>query len=249
MIYIKSRSEIECMREAGKIAGGARALAASLCKPGVSMLDIDRKVYAYITHHKATPSFLNYGGFPNSVCISINDVVIHGIPSERKLKEGDIVSIDVGAKFKGFHGDCAETVAVGEISDEAKKLIEVTKQSFFEGLKMAKTGNRLGDISNAIGTYAESFGYGVVDKYVGHGVGRELHEDPPVPNFGRPGRGIRLRDGLALAIEPMINAGTRDVYVDDDKWTVHTADGKLSAHYENTVVIMGDEPIITTIVE
>ena len=237
------------MREAGKIAGGARALAASLCKPGVSMLDIDRKVYAYITHHKATPSFLNYGGFPNSVCISINDVVIHGIPSERKLKEGDIVSIDVGAKFKGFHGDCAETVAVGEISDEAKKLIEVTNQSFFEGLKMAKTGNRLGDISNAIGTYAESFGYGVVDKYVGHGVGRELHEDPPVPNFGRPGRGIRLRDGLALAIEPMINAGTRDVYVDDDKWTVHTADGKLSAHYENTVVIMGDEPIITTIVE
>ena len=159
------------------------------------------------------------------------------------------MSIDVGAKFKGFHGDCAETVAVGEISDEAKKLIEVTKQSFFEGLKMAKTGNRLGDISNAIGTYAESFGYGVVDKYVGHGVGRELHEDPPVPNFGRPGRGIRLRDGLALAIEPMINAGTRDVYVDDDKWTVHTADGKLSAHYENTVVIMGDEPIITTIVE
>lgn len=237
------------MREAGKIAGGARALAASLCRPGMSMLDVDRKVHAYITHHKATPSFLNYGGFPNSVCISINDVVIHGIPSERRFKEGDIVSIDVGACYKGFHGDCADTVPVGEVSDEAKKLIEVTRQSFFEGLKMAVAGKRLGDISNAIGTYAQSFGYGVVEKYVGHGIGRSLHEDPPVPNFGRAGRGLLLRDGLALAIEPMINAGTPDVYVDEDKWTVHTADARLSAHYENTVVIMGDEPIITTLAE
>ena len=247
MIYIKSRAEIECMREAGKIAGGARELAATLCKPGVSTLDIDRKIHAYITHHKATPSFLHYGGFPNSVCVSVNDIVIHGIPSELKLKEGDIISIDVGACYKGFHGDCADTFPVGEISEEAKKLIDVTRQSFYEGLRHAVAGKRLGDISSAIGNYAKSFGYGVVDKYVGHGIGRNLHEDPPVPNIGRAGHGVLLRDGMALAIEPMINAGDGNVYVDDDKWTVHTIDGKLSAHYENTVIIMGDEPIITTV--
>ncbi len=249
MVYIKSQTEIEHMREAGKIAGGARALAGSLCVPGMSTLDIDRKVHAYITHHGATPSFLHYGGFPNSVCISVNDVVIHGIPSSRKLKEGDIVSVDVGACYNGFHGDCADTFTVGEVSDEAKKLIEVTRQSFYEGLKNAVAGNRLGDISSAIGLYAQSFGYGVVDKFVGHGIGRSLHEDPPVPNIGRPGRGLRLREGMALAIEPMINVGSPDVYVDDDEWTVHTIDHKLSAHYENTIIITGGTPIITTISE
>jgi len=249
MIYIKSRTEIECMREAGKIAAGARELAGSLCKPGISTLEIDKKVYAYITRYKATPSFLNYGGFPNSVCASVNDVVIHGIPNGVKLKEGDILSIDVGACYKGFHGDCADTFPVGEISDEAKKLIEVTRQSFYEGLRHAVAGKRIGDISSAIGLYAKSFGYGVVDKYVGHGIGRELHEDPPVPNFGRAGHGILLRDGMALAVEPMINGGSPDVYVDKDGWTVHTVDGALSAHYENTIIIMGGEPIITTVAQ
>ena len=197
----------------------------------------------------AKPSFLHYGGFPASVCISVNNTVIHGIPSGRVLREGDIVSVDVGAYFRGFHGDCAATYPCGKISPEAQKLIDVTRQSFFEGLKFAKQGNRITDISHAIQTYVESNGYSVVRDFVGHGVGAQLHEEPEVRNFGAPGHGPRMLKGMTLAIEPMVNQGTYDVVVLKDKWTTVTADGKLSAHYENTVLITDGEPEILTVTE
>ena len=249
MITIKNERELESMRQACKITAAARALAGEMVKPGVSTKAIDQAVHDYIVSQGAKPSFLNYNGFPASACISVNETVIHGIPGGYILKEGDIVSIDVGAFYKGFHGDCAATFACGAISTEAQKLIEVTKQSFFEGMKFATKGKRVQDISHAIQTYVESNGFSVVRTFVGHGVGRQLHEEPEVPNFGNPGRGPRLIPGMTIAVEPMVNVGVADVRILKDGWTVVTADGKLSAHYENTVLITDGEPEILTVTE
>ena len=249
MIAIKNEHELECMRQACKITAAARALAGDMVRPGVSTKEIDKAVRDFIVGQGAKPSFLNYGGFPASSCISVNSTVIHGIPNDYVLKEGDIVSIDVGAFYKGFHGDCAATYACGAISTEAKKLIDVTKQSFFEGIRFATRGHRVSDISHAIQTYVESNGFSVVRTFVGHGVGQQLHEEPEVPNFGEAGHGPRLLPGMTLAIEPMVNVGTADVHVLKDRWTVLTNDGKLSAHYENTVLITDGEPEILTVTE
>ena len=249
MIAIKNERELAFMRQACKITAAARALAGEMVRPGVSTEQIDKAVHDYIVSQGARPSFLNYNGYPASVCISVNDTVIHGIPGGYELQEGDIVSIDVGAYYKGFHGDCAATFPCGAISAKAEKLIKVTKQSFFEGLRFAKRGHRVSDISHAIQTYVESNGYSVVRSFVGHGVGAQLHEEPEVPNFGAPGRGPRLIPGMTLAIEPMVNAGVADVRILKDGWTTVTADGKLSAHYENTVLITDGEPEILTVTE
>lgn len=249
MIAIKNEHELEAMRQACKITAAARALAGEMVRPGVSTKAIDHAVYEYITAQGAKPSFLNYNGFPASVCISVNATVIHGIPNGYILKEGDIVSIDVGAFYKGFHGDCAQTFACGAISTDAQKLIDVTTQSFYEGIRFATKGKRVQDISHAIQTYVESNGFAVVRSFVGHGVGRKLHEEPEVPNFGAAGRGPRLIPGMTIAVEPMVNAGTYDVRVLKDGWTTVTADGRLSAHYENTVLITDGEPEILTVTE
>ena len=249
MIAIKNGQELACMRQACKITAAARALAGEMVRPGVSTKQIDKAVHDYIVSQGAKPSFLGYGGFPGSSCISVNDTVIHGIPGGYILQEGDIVSVDVGAYYKGFHGDCAATYPCGMISADAQKLIDVTKQSFFEGIRLAKKGNRVSDISHAIQTYVESNGFSVVRSFVGHGVGAQLHEEPEVPNYGAPGRGPRLLPGMTLAIEPMVNAGTHEVRILKDGWTVITADGKLSAHYENTVLITDGEPEILTVTE
>jgi methionyl aminopeptidase len=235
------------MRDAGRIAAIAREVGGEHVREGVTTAAIDREIKKCILSHGAKPSFLGYGGFPASACISVNDEIIHGIPSnERVLKNGDIVKIDVGAYYKGFHGDCAATFTVGDVSDEAKKLIEVTRQSFYEGINAVKEGARLGDVGHAVQSYAESFGYSVVREYVGHGVGHDLHEDPEVPNYGTAGHGLRLRSGMTIAIEPMINAGTFEVRVLANEWTVVTADGKLSSHYENTVAITDNGVLILT---
>ena len=249
MIAIKNEHELLCMRQACKITAAARALAGEMVRPGVITKQIDKAVHDYIVSQGAKPSFLGYGGFPASSCISVNSTVIHGIPGDYVLQDGDIVSIDVGAYYKGFHGDCAATFACGTISAEAKKLIDVTKQSFFEGLRFATQGHRVSDISHAIQTYVESNGFSVVRSFVGHGVGAQLHEEPEVPNFGAAGRGPRLLRGMTLAVEPMVNMGTYEVRVLKDRWTTVTADGKLSAHYENTVLITDGEPEILTVTE
>ena len=249
MITIKNERELQSMRKACRITAEARALAGSMVKPGVKTQEIDKAVHDYIVAQGAKPSFLNYHGFPASTCISVNSTVIHGIPGGYVLKEGDIVSVDVGAFYEGFHGDCAATFACGAISTEAQKLIHVTRQSFFEGIKLATKGHRVSDISHAIQTYVESNGFSVVRSFVGHGVGRQLHEEPEVPNFGAAGRGPRLIRGMTLAIEPMVNEGVYDVKVLKDGWTTVTADGKLSAHYENTVLITDGEPEILTVTE
>ena len=249
MIMIKNERELQSMRKACRITAEARALAGSMVKPGVSTLEIDRAVHDYIVAQGAKPSFLNYHGFPASTCISVNSTVIHGIPGGYVLAEGDIVSVDVGAYYEGFHGDCAATFACGAISTDAQKLIDVTRQSFYEGIKLATKGHRVSDISHAIQTYVESNGFSVVRSFVGHGVGRQLHEEPEVPNFGPAGRGPRLIRGMTLAIEPMVNQGVYDVKVLKDGWTTVTADGKLSAHYENTVLITDGEPEILTVTE
>ena len=249
MITIKNERELESMRQACKITAAARALAGEMVRPGVSTKAIDQAVHDFIVSQGAKPSFLNYNGFPASACISVNSTVIHGIPGGYTLKEGDIVSVDVGAYYKGFHGDCAATFACGAISTEAQKLIDVTKQSFFEGMKFAIKGKRVQDISHAIQTYVESNGFSVVRSFVGHGVGRQLHEAPEVPNYGNPGRGPRLLPGMTIAVEPMVKVGTYDVRVLKDGWTTVTADGKLSAHYENTVLITDGEPEILTVTE
>ena len=249
MIVIKSERELSAMRQACKITAAARALAGEMVRPGVSTKQIDRAVHDFIVAQGAKPSFLGYHGYPASVCISVNDTVIHGIPGGYTLQDGDIVSIDVGAYYQGFHGDCAATYPCGTVSAEAMRLIEVTKQSFFEGLAMMKPGRRVSDISHAIQTYVESNGFSVVRTFVGHGVGAQLHEEPEVPNFGNPGRGPRLLKGMTLAVEPMVNAGVADVHILKDGWTVKTNDGKLSAHYENTVLITDGEPEILTVAE
>ena len=246
MITLKSSHEIDLMRKAGKITAAARALAGEMVKPGVTTQEIDSAVEAFIRKQGAVPSFLHYNGYPASACISVNDEVIHGIPGKRVLQEGDIVSVDVGAYMGGFHGDCAATFACGQISQEAKRLIDVTRQSFFEGIKFAKEGCRVQDISAAVQAYVESHGFSVVREYVGHGVGAHLHESPEVPNFGQAGRGPRLLRGMTLAIEPMVNAGGAAILQLSDGWTVKTRDGKQSAHYENTILITDGEPEILT---
>jgi len=240
MISIKSPKDIEKMRAAGRLTAQARALAGSMIRPGVTTFEIDREVRRFIESHGAKPSFLGYGGFPASICASVNEVVIHGIPDHRKLQEGDIVSIDVGAFLDGFHGDCAATFPCGQVSDEAKKLMEVTKQSFFEGVKLAREGHRVSDIGHAVQQYVESFGYGVVRDFVGHGVGRKMHEPPEVPNYGAAGHGARLLPGMVIAVEPMVCAGDWRVKVLPDEWTTVSADGSLTAHYENTILITGE---------
>ena len=249
MIPIKNDREISMMRRACRITAAARALAGEMVRPGVTTKEIDKAVHDFIVSQGATPSFLNYSGYPASACISVNNTVIHGIPDGRVLKDGDIVSIDVGAYVGGFHGDCAATFACGEISPEAKKLIEVTRQSFFEGIQFARQGNRVSDISHAVQSYVEANGFSVVRAFIGHGVGANLHEEPEVPNFGKPGRGPRLIKGMTIAVEPMVNVGTHEVRVLKDGWTTVTADGKLSAHYENTVLITDGEPEILTVTE
>ena len=249
MIAIKNERELSAMRQACKITAAARALAGEMVRPDVSTKQIDRAVHDFIVAQGAKPSFLGYHGYPASVCISVNDTVIHGIPGGYTLRDGDIVSIDVGAYYQGFHGDCAATFPCGTVSAEAMRLIEVTKQSFFEGIRFARPGHRVSDISHAIQTYVESNGFSIVRTFVGHGVGAQLHEEPEVPNFGNPGRGPRLLKGMTLAIEPMVNAGVHDVRVLKDGWTVKTNDGKLSAHYENTVLITDGEPEILTVAE
>ena len=249
MISMKSPREIEAMRKAGRLTAQARALAGSMVRPGVTTHEIDTAVRRFIESHGAKPSFLGYGGFPGSACISVNDVVIHGIPSPLKLKEGDIVSVDVGAYVDGFHGDRAATYPCGEVSPEAMKLIQVTQQSFWEGIKMARKGMRVSDIGHAVQTYVESFGFSVVRDFVGHGVGAKLHEAPEVRNFGPAGHGPRLLPGMTLAVEPMVCAGDWQVKVLADKWTTVTLDGSLAAHYENTILITDGEPEILTVTE
>ena len=247
LITLKSPRELDCMRKAGRITAAARALAGKLVVPGVTTLEIDTAVRKFIESQGGKPSFLGYGGFPGSACISVNDVVIHGIPSKKVvLKEGDIVSVDVGAFVDGFHGDCAATFPCGKVSEEALRLIQVTQQSFWEGVKHARAGQRVSDISHAVQQYVERHGYSVVRDFVGHGIGRKMHEDPAVPNYRQKSRGIRLVAGMTLAIEPMVNAGTHRVYVLDNDWTIVSADGRLSAHYEHTVAITEGAPLILT---
>ena len=246
MISMKSPREIEAMRKAGRLTAQARALAGSMVAPGVTTHEIDTAVRRFIESHGGKPSFLGYAGFPGSACISVNEVVIHGIPGPRKLKEGDIVSVDVGAYIDGFHGDCAATYACGEISEEAKKLIQVTQQSFWEGIKLARAGNRVFDISHAVQAYVEANGFSVVREYVGHGIGRNMHEAPEIPNYGAPGHGPKLLRGMTIAVEPMVNAGTAAIRQMSDGWTVKTRDGKYAAHYENTILITAGEPEILT---
>ena len=246
-ITIKSAREIELMTEAGRILEIVHEEMEKALRPGMTTFEINALGEEVIRSYGCEPSFLNYNGYPASICVSVNEEVVHGIPSKKRvIKEGDIVSLDAGVIYKGYHSDAARTHAVGEISADARKLIEVTKQSFFEGMKFAKEGNHLFEISAAIGRYAESFGYGVVRDLCGHGIGTRLHEDPEIPNYPMLRRGPKLRAGMTLAIEPMINAGTANVRWLDDDWTVVTADGKLSAHYENTVLITKDGPVLLT---
>lgn len=249
MIIIKNDSEIEKMRRAGRLVGETLSMLEKEVKPGITTAELDKLGEKYIRSNGGIPSFKGYGGFPASICTSVNEQIVHGIPShEVVLKEGDIISVDCGAILDGYQGDAARTFPVGNISDEAKKLIEVTKESFFKGAEKAIVGNRLTDISSAVQKYAESFGYSVVRDYVGHGIGRDMHEDPEVPNYGRPGRGPKLVHGMVLAIEPMVNIGTYNVKVLSNDWTVVTEDGSLSAHYENTVAILNDGPEILTLI-
>ena len=246
MITLKSAHEIELMRRAGKITAAARVLARDMVRPGVTTQQIDKAVFQFITEQGATPSFLHYNGYPASVCVSVNDEIIHGIPGKRVLKEGDIVSVDVGAFIGGFHGDCAGTYPCGQVSDEAMRLIRVTQESFFEGMKYAREGYRLSDISAAVQAYVESNGFSIVREYVGHGIGRRMHEPPEVPNFGNPGHGPRLLRGMTIAVEPMVNTGSAAIKQMPDGWTVKTADGKNAAHYENTILITAGEPELLT---
>ena len=249
MISIKSPREIEAMRRAGRITAQARALAGSMVKPGVTTLEIDTAVRRFIESQGAKPSFLGYSGFPGSACISVNEEVIHGIPGPRVLKEGDIVSVDVGAFIGGFHGDCAATYPCGEVSEQAKKLIQVTQQSFWEGIAFARPGQRVSDISHAVQQYVEANGCSVVRDFIGHGVGAKLHEAPEVPNFGPAGHGPRLLPGMTIAVEPMVNAGDWRVKVLKDGWTTVSLDGSLTAHYENTILITENGPEVLTVTE
>lgn len=248
-VTIKSAREIELMKEAGRILAQTHDELEKFIRPGISTLDINKKGDEIIRSYGCIPSFLNYNGYPASICVSVNDEVVHGIPNKHHIiQEGDIVSLDAGVIYKGYHSDAARTYGVGEISPEAAKLIEVTKQSFFEGIKFAKAGNHLYDISNAIDAYVRPFGYGIVKDLVGHGIGSNMHEDPEIPNFRQKRKGIKLQAGMTLAVEPMINMGRCDVEWLDDDWTVVTEDGSLSAHYENTILITDGEPVILSLI-
>ena len=249
MIIIKNHNEIDLMRAAGKIVAETLLLVEEKVRPGITTAELDKIAEEFITKHGAKPSFKGLYGFPASLCISVNEQVVHGIPGGYVLKDGDIISVDCGAELNGFHGDAARTFAVGNVSEEAKKLIKVTEESFFKGIEHAKVNNRLTDISHEIQNYVESNGFSVVRDFVGHGIGRVVHEDPDVPNFGRPGRGPKLVAGMTLAIEPMVNIGTYKVKTLKDDWTVVTSDKSLSAHYENTVVILPDGPEILTLIK
>ena len=247
MVIIKNSEQLILMRRAGKITAEALMVAKESIRPGMSTLELDTKIRQHIEKCGATPTFLGYNGFPGSACISINREVIHGIPSPKVIiREGDIVKVDVGARYRGYNGDSARTFPVGKVSDEALRLISVTEESFYEAMKVAKAGNRVGDIGHAVENFVISNGFSVVREFVGHGVGSELHEDPQVPNYGREGRGARLYSGMTLAIEPMVNAGGAGVKVMRDGWTVETLDGSLSAHYENSIAITDGDPIILT---
>ena len=248
MVVLKTTRELTLMREACRISAGALKVAGEAVEPGVSTEEIDRIAYKYIKSQGAEPNFLNLYGFPATACISINDEVIHGIPSKKRiLRQGDIVSIDLGAKLEGYNGDNAATFAVGDISDEAKRLIDTTRESLYKAIEAAVVGNKLGDIGWAVQSYCEERGYGVVREFTGHGIGKSLHEDPSVPNYGKAGRGIRLLPGMTLAIEPMINQGTAAIKKLPDGWTIKTADGKLSAHFEHTIAITKEGPKILTL--
>ena len=247
MVIIKSSEEIALMKKAGQITGESLCVARDLIRPGISTWEIDEKMRRFIERCGATPTFRGYGGFPGNACISVNEEVIHGIPSKKKiLHEGDIVKVDVGARYRGYNGDSARTFPVGKVSDEALRLISVTEQSFYEAIRFARAGGRVGDIGHAVESFVISNGFGVVRKYVGHGVGAELHEEPEIPNFGTAGHGARLYAGMTVAIEPMVTVGTEDVIVQKDGWTVVTADGKLSAHYENSLLITESDPVLLT---
>lgn len=247
MIQVKNAAQIAMMRDAGKITGEALAMAGEMVRPGITTKEIDTAIREYIKKCGATPSFLNYGGFPASACISINDEVIHGIPNaKRVLRDGDIVKIDVGAYYKGYHGDSANTFPVGTVSEDAETLIRVTKESFYKGIETLGPGSRLGDLGAAVDGYVRQFGFSAVRKFVGHGIGRDLHEVPDVPNYGIAGRGQRIYTGMVIAVEPMINAGTYDVIQMDDGWTIKTADGKLSAHYEHTLAVTDNGVVLLT---
>lgn len=249
MIIIKNHDEIAIMKKAGRIVGETLLLLEEEVKTGMTTADLDRIAEEFITKHGAKPSFKGLYGFPSSLCISVNEQVIHGFPGEYVLKEGDIVSVDCGAFFDGFHGDAARTFPVGNISADAQNLIDITRESFFEGIKFAREGNKLTDISHEIQSYVEAAGFSVVRDFVGHGIGRKVHEDPNVPNFGKSGKGPKLIEGMVLAIEPMVNAGTHKVKTLKNGWTVVTADSSLSAHYENTVAILSDGPEILTLIK
>ena len=247
MFIIKNSEQLALMRQAGRITAEALLVAKEMVRPGISTKEIDKAIHKHILKCGAEPSFLGYNGFPASACISVNDEVIHGIPSERRiLREGDIVKIDVGARYRGYNGDSARTFPVGRVSDEALRLISVTERSFYEAMRFAKAGSRIGDIGYAIESFVISNGFGIVRAYTGHGVGADLHEDPTVPNYGTAGRGQRLYADMTLAIEPMVNQGTEDVKLGADGWTVTAADGKLSAHYENSIAITSGDPILLT---
>lgn len=246
MVILKTTAELQKMRRAGAITAQALQLGGASLRPGITTGEVDRIIRQFIVSKGAKPSFLGYGGFPNSACISVNDEVIHGIPGGRAVQEGDIVSIDVGAYIDGYHGDSAFTFPVGQVSAEAQGLMDATREALAAAIELARPGNRIGDIGHAVQSYVEARGYSVVREYVGHGVGRDMHESPEVPNYGRAGHGVRLAAGMVIAIEPMINAGTADIYVKSDKWTVVTKDHKPSAHYEHTVAITNDGPVILT---
>ena len=247
MIYIKSKEEIALMKKAGQITKGALQKAIEAVKPGMKTIELDRIAESFIKKCNATPSFYRYNGFPMHICVSVNDEVVHGIPGNYVIREGDIVSIDCGACYKGYHGDCADTAFAGAVSEEAKKLVEATRESFFLGMKQAVAGNRVGDISSTIQTYIEGNGYSIVRDLEGHGIGANLHEGPSVPNFGTAGKGPKLMPGMTIAVEPMVNLGQYQVFLDPvNDWTFKTLDHSLSAHYENTILITDGEPVILT---
>ncbi len=247
MIVRKSQDEVRKMRAAGRVVAGVLDMLEKHIRAGVSTRELNDLADEYIRKHNGVPSFLGYHGFPASICTSVNDVVVHGIPGEERLREGDIVGVDVGVILDGYQGDAARTYAVGEVSDTAQRLMEVTKRSLDAGIAACRTGNRLGDVSNSIQRVVEEGGFSVVVQFVGHGIGKEMHEDPQIPNYGPPGRGPLLREGMTFALEPMVNEGTYEVEVDDDGWTVRTADGRLSAHYEHSVAVAADGPLILTL--
>ena len=249
MITLRTAEEVEILRENALLVSKTLAEVGKKVRPGVTTLELDRLAETFIRDHGAVPGFLGYNDFPNSLCLSVNDVVVHGIPSKYELKEGDILSVDCGTRYKGYYGDSAYTFAVGDVSEEAKQLLRVTKESLFKGIAQAVEGNRIGDISSAVQGHVEAFGYGVVREMVGHGVGKDMHEKPDVPNYGKRGNGKRLREGMVLCIEPMINEGTQDVFLENDGWSLRTKDGKRSAHYELTVCIRKGAPEVLSTFE